>query len=223
MRSRWWLYALYGVGLLLAGAVFVFKVLQPIQVLPRIRLAPGFALRDQDGRPLTSEDLRGQVVVYSFYYTHCTQRCHEIIPTLQRIQAGLRDLPQDVPVRIVVISFDPERDTPEQLRAFAAQVGADPTIWRFATGDPQHLRYVIGGGFEVYYRQELDGSFTFDPAFILADPLGVVRGEYRYPTLTPDHERILRHLGILLEEIRNAQGLAKGLYEAAHLFLCYPK
>ncbi len=222
MRSRW-LYVLYGLGTLLAATVLAFKVLSPIQVLPRIRLAPGFALIDQDGHPLSSEDLRGKVVLYTFYYTHCEGRCHDIIPTLQRIQAGLQALPQDIPVQIVLISFDPEHDTPERLRAFADQVGANPSIWRFATGEPQHLRYAIGGGFEVYYRRNPDGAFTFDPAFILVDPIGVIRGEYRYPTLTPDHERILRHIDVLLNEIRNAKGLAKGLYEAAHLFLCYPE
>ncbi len=217
------LYLLYGIGVLLAGAVFLFKVLQPVQVLPRIRLAPGFALVDQDGRTLTSEDMRGAVVLYSFYYTACRQDCQQMLPTLQAIQAGLREIASSTPVRMVTISFDPAHDTPERLRDFAAQVGADPDLWRFATQpDTTLLKAIIGGGFEVYYRPRADGTFDFDPAFILVDPLGVVRGEYRYRTLTPDQERILRHINVLLDEIRNAKGAAKGLYEAAHLFLCYP-
>ena len=217
-----WLYGLYALGSLLALAVFAFKVFQPVQVLPRIRLAPGFALVDQDGQRVTSEDMRGAVALYSFYYTRCTQDCQQIIPTLQAIQAGLQSLPSETPLRMLTISFDPAHDTPARLRAFAAQVGADPNIWRFATlDDPQRLKYLIGGGFEAFYQPRPDGSFSFDPVFVLVDPVGIIRGEYRYRTLSPDHERILRHIRVLLDEIRNAKGAAKGLYEAAHLFLCY--
>ncbi len=220
--KRVWLYGLYAFGGLLAAAVFAFKVFQPVQVLPRIRLAPGFALVDQDGQTLTSEDLRGSVVLYSFYYTRCARDCQQVIPTLQIIQKGLKSISSETPLRVVTISFDPEHDTPEQLRAFAAQVGADPAIWRFAfLEDPKRLKYLIGGGFEVFYEPRPDGTFDFDPVFILVDPLGIIRGEYRYRTLSPDHERILRHVNVLLDEIRNAKGAAKGLYEAAHLFLCY--
>ena len=49
--------------------VMAFTIFEPIQVLPRIRLAPGFAMTDQAGDRLTSEDLRGEIVLYSFAYT----------------------------------------------------------------------------------------------------------------------------------------------------------
>ena len=68
---------------------------------------------------------------------------------------------------------------------------------------------------------QADGSFKFDPAFVLVDGWGIVRGEYRYQTMTPDSERILRHLGVLAEEVINSQGANSIAYEAAHYFLCY--
>ena len=58
-KIRWeWVAA--GVVLLAILSVAAFAVFQPIKVLPRIRLAPGFILTDQDGQRLTNEDLRGQ-------------------------------------------------------------------------------------------------------------------------------------------------------------------
>jgi protein SCO1/2 len=122
---------------------------------------------------------------------------------------------------LVTISFDPAHDTPEVLRAYAQAVGADPARWRFATGDPARLKHIIGGGFEVYYAPNDDGSYTFDPAFVLVDGWGIIRAEYHYRTLVPDTERMLRHIGVIAEEVRNSKGAARVAYEAAHLFLCY--
>ena len=63
---------------------------------------------------------------------------------------------------------------------------------------------------------------AFDPMLVLVDGWGVIRGEYKYQTLTSDADKIVRHLGILGEELRNAKGAASLAYEAAHFFLCYP-
>jgi protein SCO1/2 len=122
----------------------------------------------------------------------------------------------------MTISFDPERDTPDVLKAYAESVGADPAIWQFTTlADPAMMKFVIGGGFETYYEPNEDGSFSFDPAFVLVDGWGIIRGEYRYQTMDSDTERILRHLGVLAEEVINSQGANSVAYEAAHYFLCY--
>jgi protein SCO1/2 len=220
---RYVLFGVYGVlGLLVLGAI-AFKVFQPVQVVPRIRLAPGFSLVTQEGERLTNEDLRGQFVVYNFIYTNCPEPCHNLNTTMQEIQSRLDEIELgNVPVKFVTISFDPENDTPEQLSVYAEAHGADPDRWIFATTDNElKLKTLIGGGFEAYYNQKDDRSFTFDPKFVLVDGWGIIRGEYRYQTMTPDSDRILRHIGVMAEEVINSQGAATLAYEAAHYFLCY--
>ena len=221
--KRFFLYGLYTLIILVVGGAFAFKLFQPVQVLPRIRLAPGFALIDQTGERLTNEDLRGQFVLYNFIYTRCPEPCGNLNQTMLTIQNQLDSLDLGgIPVSLVTISFDPDHDTPESLQAYAESAGADPAYWRFATvADPKRLKHVIGGGFETYFESQEDGSFTYDPAFVLVDGWGIIRGEYRYQTMTPDSERILRHLGVLAEEVRNSQGASSVAYEAAHYFLCY--
>ena len=221
--KRFFLYGFYTLVILLVGSAFAFKVFQPVQVLPRIRLAPGFLAVDQEGQRLTNEDLRGKFVLYNFTYTNCTGDCQQMNQTMHEIQNQLDTLELgDIEVKLVTFSFDPERDTPETLQTYAESVGADPAVWRFVTlADPSMMKYVVGGGFETYYEANEDGSFRFDPAFILVDGWGIVRGEYRYQTMTPDSERILRHLGVLAEEVINSQGANSIAYEAAHYFLCY--
>jgi protein SCO1/2 len=212
-----------GAGLLLVLGAMWFKIFEPIQVLPRIRLAPGFTLTDQDGRRLTSEDLRGSVVLYTFTYAGCEEPCAAPEDTMAEIRdrsAGV-DL-GDTSLQFVTISFDPLHDTPQVLSARAAAMGADGDEWRYATADPDRIKTIIGSGFKTYYEASQDGGFVFDPALILVDGWGVVRGEYRYQTRTPDTERILGHIEILGDEIRNSHGPAGLAYEAAHFFLCYP-
>jgi protein SCO1/2 len=204
-------------------AAVAFAVFEPIQVLPRIRLAPGFLLTAQTGDSITSEDLRGDIVLYNFGYTACGPACDEMNHTMQAIQSRISEADVgDTAVRFVTISFDPETDSPEVLQAYGSELGADGEQWVLATAEPDHLANVVRAGFKAWYEQKDDGSFTFDPAFVLVDGWGVIRGEYRYQTSASDTDKILHHLDILGEEIRNANGAAGLAYEAAHFFLCYP-
>ena len=71
MLTRGWKVGLVSFAAIVFLAVGAFVVFQPVQVLPRVRLAPGFTLTDQSGERLTSEDLRGKFVLYSLTYTSC--------------------------------------------------------------------------------------------------------------------------------------------------------
>src|SRR4051812_10662789 len=74
---------------------------------------PGFALRDQDGRLVTSASLRGRPVVYAFVYSTCRDTCPAQVQT---IRGALDDLGRDYPV--VGVSVDPATDTRRLAAAF---------------------------------------------------------------------------------------------------------
>lgn len=204
-------------------AAFAFKIFQPIQVLPRIRLAPAFNLMDQNNKNFTSEDLRGQFVLINFTYTNCPEPCYDMNKTINEVQSRLSEVELDnIPVSFVSISFDSERDTAPVLQNFARSNNADTSKWIFATtSNKDLLKTIIGSGFETYYEEKDAGSFVFDPVFVLVDGWGIIRAEYRYSTEVPLADRILRHLGVLAEEVHNSKGTTKLAYETAHLFLCY--
>ncbi|MGQ9491603.1 MAG: SCO family protein [Anaerolineae bacterium] len=216
----------FGMGVLvvLAVGVFAFATLKPVKVLPRMQLAPGFALVDQNGAVVTNESLRGQIVLYTFGYTRCGARCADLTATMRLVQDGLTGLDlADVPVRLITISFDPEHDSPSVLADYARSLGANPAVWRFLTGDATRLKYILGGGFEVYYAADDKGGFDFDPALVLVDWNGIVRAKYDLRAVTPDPNRILEHIALLAVEARNSTGPTRLAYEAAHLFLCYAR
>ncbi len=209
-------------ALVLIG-VMAFAVFEPIQVLPRIRLAPGFSMTDHTGDRLTSEDLRGEIVLYSFAYSGCGDDCDRVNATMRGVQERLAEVDLGgADMRFVTVSFDPERDSTDALAAYAGAIGADGDTWTLAAPAPDLAKSIIGTGFRTWYEPRDDGSFAFDPTLVLVDGWGVVRGEYRYQTLASDVDKILHHVDILGEELRNSHGAASVAYEAAHFFLCYP-
>jgi len=203
-------------------AVFLFAVVQPVKVVPRIGLAPGFIFSDMSGNRLTNEDLRGNLVLYNFTTTSCTAPCTDTSSTMQAVQAMLPGLETGgIPVKLVTVSIDPERDSPEKLRAYAERLGADPEVWQFATGTPERVKQVVGGGFGLYYETAADGDVEFAPMLALVDGNGILRAQYKNGL--PDIETIRRDFGLIVDEVRNSEGAGSLVYEAAHLFLCYPK
>ncbi len=221
--NKFILNGIYSLLALIVLSAFAFKVFQPIQVLPRMQLSPAFDLTDQNNERLTSEDLRGKFVLYTFTYTNCPAPCYNINETMQEVQSRLNEVQLDgIEVAFVTISVDPERDTPEVLKSYADTISADNEKWKFATTTNKALlKTIIGSGFETYYEDKGNGDFAFDPAYVLVDGWGIVRAEYRYSTEVTHADRILRHLGVLADEVRNSKGTTKYAYEAAHLFLCY--
>lgn len=220
LSFRWWHAALALLVLAVLGLV-IFVTLQPVQVLPRMTLAPGFSLMDQNGVRLTSEDMRGKMTLYNFTYTNCASPCPETGSAMRVMQETLETVDTgDIPVRLVTISFDPERDDVAALQEWSAAHGADPSVWSVVTGPERNLKTIIGAGFSTYYAQNEDGSFTFDPAFVLVDGNGIIRTKYR--TAAPDPVTFARDLGLITQEVANSSGPSKLAYEAAHLFLCYP-
>jgi len=195
-------------------------------------LGPGFGLIDQYGDRLTNEDLRGRIVLYNFTYTNCTTPCPETTPRMAEIHALIGTLEtHDIPIELVTISFDPARDTAQRLQQFAAQfvnekgAGANQTDsqapWHFVTGEEMPLKYIIGGGFGSYYQANEDGSFTFDQTFVLVDGAGIIRAKYR--NKPPALATIERDIELVAKEAKESTGATRLAYEAAHLFLCYPK
>ena len=224
---RVWLYIL---AALFAVSIVAFNIIRPITVLPRIAPSPGFALIGSDGQLVTSEDQRGFLTLYSFTYLDCDAGCPQSLDSIAALrQSVIATLPPDTPLRFVTISVDPERDTPERLRQAGEARGVAPGAaeWQLLTGDPARLRATVGGGFRVYFSEpkepttESPGRVTFDPRYVLVDHLGIMRADYRTGALDP--ALVVRDVNLLLEEAANSDGIARLGYEAAHLFLCYPR
>lgn len=131
-----------------------------------------FELIERSGKTVTSEDLLGQPYVVSFFFSTCPSICIQQNQKLKELQ----DQFEGEGVRFVAISVDPETDTPERLREYAARFGADEQQWLFMTGDLTYIRRI---GAEIF-RQPVDQKFHTE-RFVLVDPAGKIEGYYSWP------------------------------------------
>jgi protein SCO1/2 len=158
--------------------------------------ARDFQLTDHDGRPRTLKDFRGKAVVVFFGYTHCPDVCPT---TLSEIAEAKRLLgPDGAKVQGVFVTVDPQRDTPEMLKAYMANFGPDFVALR---GTPEQLA-AVAKEYKIYYKK-VDGktpdSYTMDHSAgsYVYDPQGRVRLYTRYGT---GPEALASDLKILLKD-----------------------
>ncbi|NTU81898.1 MAG: SCO family protein [Chloroflexales bacterium] len=220
-RMRLLLYSLLGLGLVLMVAALWFAVARPVKVVPRIKPMPAFLLEDQYGLPISSSDLLGRLALINFTYTGCGEACAAQRQGLAKLRETLRESGQlGREVIFLTVSFDPERDTREALQRYAAQLGADRETWRFVTGDPDELKALIGGELSIYYgKPDAAGQIEHEQEVILVDSNGIFRARYKGEAL--EQTKILRDIGMVTEEM-GSTGMMRQVYEASHIFLCYP-
>lgn len=154
------------------------------------------ALHDADGKPRTLADFKGKVTVIFFGYTQCPDVCPTTLAELAEARALLgKDAER---VQGVFVSLDPERDTPEVLKAYVANFGADFVGLR---GDEEETR-AAAKEFKIFYAKvpgKTEGSYTVDhtAGSYVIDAQGRVRLFERY-AIGP--EKLAADLRILLAE-----------------------
>ena len=143
--------------------------------------ARGFALPDASGQQRTLADFKGKVVVVFFGYTQCPDVCPTTMAELAEVKRALGA--DGAKVQGVFITIDPERDTPELLKAYVANFGPDFVALR---GSPEQLK-TLAKDFKVFYAKvpgKAEGSYTMDhtAGSYIFDTQGRVRLFTRYGT-----------------------------------------
>jgi protein SCO1/2 len=129
------------------------------------------ALTDQNGKPVDFNTLRGTPVLTSMFYTSCTMVCPMIFESVQRT---LRALPaaERAKVKVLMVSFDPARDSAAVLKRTAEAHGCD-AAWTLARGEEPVVRaHAAALGFQ--YRRLADGEFNHSSLVLLLDREGRV-------------------------------------------------
>ena len=81
-------------------------------------------------------------------------------------------------VVLLSISFDPGYDTPDVLKEYGQQYGADFSNWQFLTGDATEIQAAAQDA-NVIYEDMGDGNFTHNMKTVLIGPDGIVRQWFR--------------------------------------------
>ncbi len=142
--------------------------------------AKDFQLTDFDGQPRALADFRGKAVVVFFGFTQCPDVCPTTLNEMARVKQLLgADAGK---LQVLFISVDPERDTPEVLKAYMGSF--DPTFLGLYAGSPERLAQ-LAKDFKVYYKKvegKTPTSYSMDhtAASYIYDPQGRLRLYSRY-------------------------------------------
>ena len=131
-------------------------------------------LPDADGKPRSLADWHGKVVVVFFGYTQCPDVCPTTMAELAQIRTQLGA--DGDRLQTVFVTIDPERDTPEVLKAYLANFGPNVVGLR---GDAEQTK-AAAKEFKIFYAKvpgKTAGSYTMDhsAASFVFDPAGRVR------------------------------------------------
>lgn len=166
-----------------------------IILLPQSRKLPDLTMTNQDGQPVQINGFKDKWTLFFFGYTYCPDICPTTLAQLRQIKS---ELPQETlsKLRVVLVSVDPNRDTPQQLKqylgyfdkGFVGLTGSVPDIQKLANG--VSIPFIPADTSKPGYTVDHSGNLA------LLGPDGNQRGFIRAPFNT---QKLLAQLPGLLE------------------------
>jgi len=156
-------------------------------------VVPNFKLRNQDGHALNLTQFKGKAVLITFIYTRCPRPdfCPRVTRNFAQIDKELAAQPSlYAKTHLLCVSFDPDNDTPERLRAYGAQyIGSDSSQafnhWDFAVPEKPVVQ-TMARYFDVGITTDADNTITHTLSTTLIGPDGKVVKFYPGNDWTPD-------------------------------------
>jgi len=142
---------------------------------------PDFKLRNQDGRPIHLGQFKGKALLVTFIYTRCPspEFCPRVTRNFAEVEKQLAANPAVyAKTHLLCVSFDPEHDTPERLRAYGATyIGSDAknafAHWDFAVPEKPVL-LEMAKFFDLGMTSDAEGTITHTLSTTLIGPDGKV-------------------------------------------------
>ncbi len=147
---------------------------------------PPFELVDQSGSIVTLQSLLGRPWIVAFIYTSCPGPCPRVVERMKQLR---KRIGSSTGLDYVLLSVDPDTDTPEVLSAYAAAHGLSGRQWKLLTGDRGVLTNLVRHGFllgierrgtgtEEAGKRRREGPILHSLKLVLVDKRGTVRGYY---------------------------------------------
>lgn len=161
-----------------------------VLLLPRERVIPPLTLIDQDGQPFDTRSLQGRWHILFFGFTACPDICPTTLSDMRRL---FGQLPSDTRERLqlVLITADPARDTPQQLKTYLDYYRAGFSGLTGEMEQLQQLSRALGLPFVPANETQGDYSVSHSGNLALVGPDGTLRGHVRAPLMLDGLQRAL--------------------------------
>jgi len=183
----------FAIGVAVAAGIFAaLRSQQPAvpvtaMILPDPDPVPAFELVDQRGEPIDESVFRGQWDLVFFGFTHCPDVCPTTLQVLATAITALDERGVTPLPRIVLVSVDPERDTPEILGRYVDYFGKGNLG---ISGSLDGIRALTSGLGIYFQKQETDDdNYVVDhsAAVLLVDPEGRFSALFSGPHVAADY------------------------------------
>ncbi|MBL4593424.1 MAG: SCO family protein, partial [Flavobacteriales bacterium] len=124
----------------------------------------------QNNKTIELKDLKGEVLVMVMIYTTCKAACPRLVADMRSINKKVNN----DKVKYVLVSIDPETDTPERLKEFAIENEMDNDQWIFLQGTVDNVRE-FSNVLAVKYKQISPLDFSHSNIISVFDESGVMR------------------------------------------------
>lgn len=149
--------------------------------------------KTEENETIELTDLNGNVLVVVMIYTTCKAACPRLVADMRNIH----DKVNDPMVRYILVSIDPENDTPERLKAFAIENEMDGEEWTFLQGTVDDVRE-FSNVLAVKYKQISPLDFSHSNIITVFDENGVL--QHQQEGLGVDNTALVSEVKALLSE-----------------------
>jgi protein SCO1/2 len=145
---------------------------------PVVREAPDFELINQDQEKVRLSQFQESVKFISFIYIRCSmaRMCPLTTKNFRRLQKLFRE-DQAKRVELMLITFDPQFDTPGALKKYGEMYEADFSNWNFLTGSEEEIDAVCEN-YEIIHEKQENGMIRHSIMAYLIDKQNNIRKIY---------------------------------------------
>jgi len=154
-----------------------------IVMLPQGRDVPDLTLTNQNGEPVSMKSLEGRWNLLFFGYTFCPDICPATLAELRQLRGQLPEAARQR-MQPILVSVDPERDTPAQLKKYLEYFGAEFIGLTGSLDDIQTLANAAGVPFIPADTSKDNYTVDHGGNLALIGPDGRLRGFVRAPLRT---------------------------------------
>lgn len=154
------------------GRAFTAETARRLEVREHPKAVPNWHLEDQNAKTLALGDWHGQYVVVDFIYTSCTSACLTLSSGMGNLQREFEKALDKDKLRLLSISFDPEKDTPERLRHHFSHFSGEGKYWVAARPTHSVEKKAILDFFKVTVIPDKMGGYTHTAGYHVINPEG---------------------------------------------------
>lgn len=130
-------------------------------------------LTDQDGSAVPLDVFRGHPTVVTMFYGTCPAACPALVHDVKKLE-GRIDPAARGDVRVLLVSFDTKRDTPEVLMKMAKKHEVDLARWKMAAAPSEDAARELAAVLGFQFRRLESGEFSHSSRMSLVDANGVI-------------------------------------------------